>query len=108
MALIDDDTAMAHCKADDADAKLVKLYLAAAEQAAIDYLDRGVYETEADLEAADDETGIVVNFSIKAAILLILGHLYENRGTVVTGTIATEIPFGAKALLLLHRLEPGA
>ena len=31
MALIDDDTAMAHCKADDADAKLVKLYLAAAE-----------------------------------------------------------------------------
>jgi uncharacterized phiE125 gp8 family phage protein len=42
--------------------------------------------------------------SIKQAVRLIVGHLYENRESVVTGTIATEIPFGAAALLEAERV----
>jgi uncharacterized phiE125 gp8 family phage protein len=39
---------------------------------------------------------------IKAAIKLLLGSLYENRETVITGTIVAELPT-VKALLTAHR-----
>ena len=38
-------------------------------------------------------------YAIKAAMMMIIGHLYENRQDVVTGTIATEIPNGSKYLM---------
>ncbi|WP_051228389.1 head-tail connector protein [Pleomorphomonas oryzae] len=43
--------------------------------------------------------------AIKAAILLMIGDLYANRETMVTGTIATEIPMSTTvhALLMPHR-----
>lgn len=37
--------------------------------------------------------------SIKTAIKLTVAHWYENREAVVTGTIATELPVSARALL---------
>ena len=37
--------------------------------------------------------------SAKQALLLIIGHWFANRETVVTGTIATEVPMAAEALL---------
>ena len=37
--------------------------------------------------------------SVKRAVLLIVGTLYANRETVVTGTIATELPQSAEWLL---------
>lgn len=36
---------------------------------------------------------------IISAILLLVGHLDQNREQVVTGTIATDLPMGAEALL---------
>ncbi|OFE11385.1 hypothetical protein PHACT_12570 [Pseudohongiella acticola] len=44
--------------------------------------------------AEDDEPA-----DITAAILLTIGHLYENRESVVIGSSAVELPFGVKALL---------
>ena len=41
--------------------------------------------------------------SIKAAIKLTLGNLYENRESVIVGTIATELPLAVKSLLAAHR-----
>lgn len=41
---------------------------------------------------------------IVSAILLILGHLYENRESVVVGVTVTEVPMGAKWLLDPYRL----
>ena len=35
----------------------------------------------------------------KAAILLLVGHLYENRETVNIGNITSELPFSTQALL---------
>lgn len=43
---------------------------------------------------------------IKAAILLIIGHLYTNREDVITGHSAVEIPMGSKALLDHYRVAP--
>ncbi|MNC83029.1 hypothetical protein D3C75_1368070 [compost metagenome] len=50
---------------------------------------------------------MVCNKQIKAACLLILGHLYANREDVVIGTIATELPKGSVALLTPHRIGWG-
>jgi len=41
---------------------------------------------------------------VKHAVRLLVGHWYENRRTVVTGTIATSIPFAVEALLSLQRI----
>lgn len=42
--------------------------------------------------------------AIKAAMLLIVGHLFENREEAVTGTIIAELPFGVPALLAPYRV----
>lgn len=42
--------------------------------------------------------------AIKQAILLIVGHWYRNRETVITGTIVAEMPFAAQALLSTYRV----
>lgn len=54
-----------------------------------------------------DEYGIVINAAITAACLLKLGHLFANREEVVTGTIATELPFASKSLLMPYRIRMG-
>jgi uncharacterized phiE125 gp8 family phage protein len=42
---------------------------------------------------------------IKAAILLMVGHLYENREAVIVGTIAKELPLAVESLLLPYRVS---
>jgi hypothetical protein len=112
MSLVTLAQAQGHCRA-DADDDL-SLYLGAAEQAAIDYLNRQVYLTSDDLAAAvlagtagDDP--MVVNDAIKAAILLTCGHLYRNREDVLTGAsvVAVQLPIGARSLLQPHRTGLG-
>lgn len=51
--------------------------------------------------------GMVVTSAIKAAILLTLGHLYENREEVVVGLSVAEMPLSAKSLLRPHRISAG-
>lgn len=41
--------------------------------------------------------------AIKVAVLLLVGHWYANRETVVTGTIATELPLAVAALIAPYR-----
>lgn len=41
--------------------------------------------------------------AIRSAILLLIGHLYENRETVIIGTISSDIPFGARTLMDPYR-----
>ncbi|RML36142.1 head-tail connector protein [Pseudomonas syringae] len=54
-----------------------------------------------------DDFGIVINSAIESACLLKLGHLFANREEVVTGTIATELPFASQALLMPYRARMG-
>lgn len=39
-----------------------------------------------------------------SAQLLLIGHMFANRETVITGTIATALPLGVEALCQPHRL----
>ena len=41
---------------------------------------------------------------IKQALLLLVGHWYANRETVVTGTIVAQMPMAAEALLSTYRV----
>ena len=45
------------------------------------------------------DAGSDVNQSIIMAMLMTIGHLYQNREAVVTGTIAIEVPLGAKSMI---------
>lgn len=58
-----------------------------------------VIDYVAGLEPAD------VSPDVKAAMLLIVGHLYAHREAAVTGMTANELPLGVSALLSLHRFR---
>lgn len=101
------EAAKAHLRvthaSDDAD---ITLKLRAAEKMAVRYLDRPVYPDQAALDAAlvgNPDLALadplVCDEMVIAGILLLLGDLYENREEVVTGTIATQLPTGARACL---------
>lgn len=48
--------------------------------------------------------GIVANPAILAAVRMLVGHFFENREDVVTGTIATQLPMSSRDLLRPYRL----
>lgn len=120
MSLIDIDTAKMHLRVDgDEENDLIALYLAAAEASAVEFLNRDVYATREELILALDELGlmeepppdwadpILVNAPIRAAVLLILGHLYSNRENSLVGVSAQELPMGAHSLLWPYRVGLG-
>lgn len=48
--------------------------------------------------------GMVVNEAIKAAVLLIVGHLFANREDVVAGVSVSQLPNGAEWLLQPYKV----
>lgn len=82
---------------DDAE---IEAYLAAAETIVTEYLDREVV-------ADDDEpegNGIKVTPAITAAILLLLGDLYENREADPESKGNAVLPRAVRALLAPYRV----
>ncbi|UVL02068.1 head-tail connector protein [Pseudomonas sp. B21-047] len=101
-----------HLRDPDDDDEYLELLIEAAEGQAMDYLNRRFYADQQTMDEAvavgdAGDTPMVCNKQIKAACLLILGHLYANREDVVIGTIATELPKGSVALLTPHRIGWG-
>lgn len=43
---------------------------------------------------------------VKQAMLLLIGHWYENREAIITGIISREIEFAVRSLLWLDRVVP--
>lgn len=113
MPILTIETAIDHCRADpEADAAMVGLYLGAAIDAAQDYLGRKVYADQAELDAAVEagtagELPMVATYSVKAAMLLICGHLFANREDVVVGAQSFAMPLGSRDLLRPHRRWAG-
>ena len=108
MPILTIETAIDHCRADPEDAAMVELYLGAAIDAAQEYLGRKVYADQAELDAAAaageaGELPMVATYSVKAAMLLICGHLFANREDVVVGAQSFAMPNGSRDLLRPHR-----
>ncbi|WCM88842.1 head-tail connector protein [Acidovorax sp. NCPPB 3576] len=113
MSLVSLDQGLAHLRADAGDEDdLIALYLGAAEQSVVDYLNRQVFADQAAMDAAvtAGTAGLhpmVTNKAVEAAILMTLGHLYANREQVAIGVSVAEMPFGPRSLLRPHRIFPG-
>lgn len=113
MQLITIEQARQHCRADTADDAMLELYGGAAEGAAQQFLNRCVFPDAGSMAAAvlAGTAGIdpiLVNDSIKAAILLMLGHLYRTREEVQGSDGATiQVPMGAHSLLWPYRIGLG-
>jgi uncharacterized phiE125 gp8 family phage protein len=56
-------------------------------------------------DAGYGDTPADVPAQLKKAMLFILGHLYENRQQVTIGSIVTEIPFTAEALMSTYVID---
>ncbi|WP_313489172.1 head-tail connector protein [Stutzerimonas nitrititolerans] len=112
MPVIDMSIAREHLRDPEDDEAYLVALLSAAEDRAAHYLNRRFFGDVHEMEAAvangtAGDRPIIINPSITAACLLILGHLYANREDVVTGTIATDLPMGSQALLTPYRVGWG-
>lgn len=109
MSVIPIEVALAHLRLDDdTDRTMVDIYLAAAEDSAAQFLNRQFYPDQAALTSATergdaDSKAIVIEPSIRSAVLLILGDLYENRGD----DPSADMPKVARRLLDPYRVELG-
>ena len=112
MSVIDIEVGMRHCKAEEADREHVQLLLDAAESTAGQFIQRQFY-ADADrlaaavLEGSAGDEPMVIEPSMVAACLLILGSLYANREDVVVGASATDLTLGSRALLSPYRVQLG-
>lgn len=112
MPVISIAIARQHLRDPDDDDEYLVLLIDAAEDQAMRYLNRRFFADAVALETAvlageAGESPIVINASISAACLLILGHLYANREDEVSGTITSELSMGSRALLTPYRVGWG-
>lgn len=112
MPMIDLDTAKLHLRIDGgAEDALLPLYIRAAEQAAVEYVNRNLYADQAELSAAvlagtAGASPLVVNDLMRAAMLLTLGDLHSYREDTQARAV-TALPTGARALLQPYRIYAG-
>ncbi|OYQ76051.1 head-tail connector protein [Wohlfahrtiimonas chitiniclastica] len=103
--MIDLSVAKQHLRIDhDSEDELIQMQIEAAIEYAAKYLNRSIIAHEHDRKMQRD---IVINSSIKAAVLLVLGTLYENRENEIVGSITSPLKFGTKALLDPYRIKMG-
>lgn len=98
--------AKAHLRVDSTDEDtLIQLYLNAAEKAAANQLNRNLYASS----VGSDTDGLVMTDAVKAAVLLLVGHWYDNREavTAVQGTNIKELPLAFTWLLDQERIGMG-
>jgi hypothetical protein len=112
MNAIPTDQAMQHLRADEDDREYVELLLTAAEDSAAQFMNRRFYADLDSLGAAvlDGSAGlepVLINASIRAACLLILGSLYANREDSSSGAAFSELPMGSRSLLTPYRIGWG-
>ena len=101
MTILSLDEIKAHLRLDgDTEDAHLQLLAEAAVDHAVDFLDRPLPWMDA------DGGPVAVPASIRAALLLIIGDLYENREGQITGTIRTDNP-AVMRLLTPHRVGMG-
>lgn len=83
-----------HLRVDgDEEDNLIGSYL----NAAVEYVQQHCDRRLADAPEGPDQMALTDD--VKQAILLLVGHWYANRESVVVGTISAEVPMGVPALL---------
>ncbi|AOM42623.1 head-tail connector protein [Xenorhabdus hominickii] len=93
-----------HCRIDSPfDDDLLRQYEKAAIQYALNYTDRKTLHVPKNTPEAEapppDTPALVLDEAVIQALLLLIGHWYENRTAVVVGQSVATLPFAVKALL---------
>lgn len=99
VGLVTLEAAKLHLRVDhSAEDALIASQVAAAYRAIETKLFRRIYPTPADVIVAQDETGIVVDATLNAAVLMLVGHLYANREAAAAVAVV-EVPMGVEWLI---------
>ncbi|EBM1967289.1 phage gp6-like head-tail connector protein [Salmonella enterica] len=90
------------CRIDDTDDddQLTGVYLPAAIRGVESRINRLIYD---DAVPEGDDTGLVLDGDIKLAVLMLVGHFYENREATASGAV-NEIPLALSFLIDPWRL----
>ncbi|CAM7424726.1 head-tail connector protein [Citrobacter cronae] len=105
--MLDQNVVKQHCRIDTdftGDDALLTLYTGAAARYVQTWTRRTLYEKEDSPGYVDDPAPILLNDDVKAAMLLLIGHWYANRESVVVGQAVAEVPFAVEALLQPYRI----
>lgn len=92
----------------DEDDTLLDTYATAAHRYVENHTGRNLYATETEIPtdsegSVTDEHALVLDDDLTTAMLLLIGHWYENREAVAMGTIATQVPMAVEALITPYR-----
>ncbi|WP_337056301.1 head-tail connector protein [Pseudomonas sp. USHLN015] len=84
---------------------LIQGYLDAAKAHVEKYCDREIVAepTDPDAPPIDLSTQMLLTKDVEQAILLLVGHWYNNREATVLGVSTAALPFGVEALLWSRR-----
>ncbi|TPJ86951.1 MULTISPECIES: head-tail connector protein [unclassified Mesorhizobium] len=105
MSLLDIALVKKHLRIDfDDDDDTISAYQAAAETIVTEYVDRAVYAAGGMPATGDDGTAIEVTPAITAAILLLIGDLYESREADPESKGDAVLPRAVRALLAPYRV----
>ncbi|MDW5376835.1 head-tail connector protein [Halomonas sp. HP20-15] len=90
------------------DDTLLDTYSNAARRLVENKTGRTLYATDTEIPKDSegnitDEHALVLDDDITTAMLLIIGHWYANRESVVIGTITSEVPMAVHALISPYR-----
>ena len=83
---------------------MLLLYYGAARRMAENYINRKLYE---DKVPESDPDGLSIADDILLALMLLVGHWFENREPVNVGNTVTTFPFGFESLLQPYRCKEG-
>ncbi|MDE9565734.1 head-tail connector protein [Xenorhabdus bovienii] len=81
------------------DDDLLRQYENAALQYALNYTDRKTLHVPEAGVIPPESQALILDEAVIQAILLLIGHWYENRTAVVVGQSVATLPFAVKALL---------
>ena len=96
----------AQCRIDVDDTtedEMLLLYYGAAMRKAENYINRKLYKGDV---PDTDPDGLKIADDILLALMLLVGHWFENREPVNVGNIVTTLPFGFESLLQPYRYIP--
>ncbi len=95
------------------DDTLLDTYSTAARRLIENRIGRTLYATQGEIPTetdpvtgevtATDEDALVLDDDITTAMLLLIGHWYANRESVVVGSITSELPMAVNSLILPYR-----
>ena len=96
-----------HCRIDDdftGDDNLLEIFTGAAARYVETWTRRKLYKTNNEPGFADDEDRLLLDDDVRTAMLLLIGHWYENREATIAGQAVASLPLAVDALLQPYRI----